>query len=73
MFEGFFIGLQKGMVLRNAALIAVGVGFVPVASGLFFAEELSALGGIELLDNSVDYLFIDSAFSAAFYFASTGI
>ncbi|MBD1910799.1 MULTISPECIES: guanitoxin biosynthesis MATE family efflux transporter GntT [unclassified Leptolyngbya] len=32
MFEGYFIGLKKGETLRNAVLIAFGVGFVPLAA-----------------------------------------
>ncbi|HEY9762425.1 MAG TPA: guanitoxin biosynthesis MATE family efflux transporter GntT [Trichocoleus sp.] len=31
MFEGYFIGLKEGETLRNAVLIAFGVGFVPLA------------------------------------------
>ncbi len=32
MFEGYFIGLKEGKTLRNAVLIAFGVGFVPLAA-----------------------------------------
>lgn len=32
MLEGYFIGLTEGYALRNAALIAFGVGFVPAAA-----------------------------------------
>lgn len=32
MLEGYFIGLKEGKVLRNAVLIAFGVGFLPLAS-----------------------------------------
>lgn len=31
MLEGFFMGLKEGTILRNAALLAFGVGFLPVA------------------------------------------
>ena len=32
MFEGYFIGLKRGETLRNAVLIAFGVGFMPLAA-----------------------------------------
>lgn len=32
MFEGYFIGLKQGKTLRNAVLIAFGVGFMPLAA-----------------------------------------
>jgi multidrug resistance protein, MATE family len=31
MLEGYFIGLKEGAMLRNAVLIAFGVGFLPIA------------------------------------------
>ncbi|MEO0687458.1 MAG: MATE family efflux transporter, partial [Cyanobacteria bacterium J06649_11] len=31
MFEGYTVGLKAGNILRNSALIALGLGFVPVA------------------------------------------
>jgi MATE family multidrug resistance protein len=31
MIEGYFIGLKKGATLRNAVLLAFGVGFLPIA------------------------------------------
>jgi MATE family multidrug resistance protein len=31
MLEGYFIGLKEGKTLRNAVLIAFGLGFVPIA------------------------------------------
>lgn len=31
MLEGYFIGLKEGAILRNAVLIAFGVGFLPLA------------------------------------------
>ncbi|MEO0377696.1 MAG: guanitoxin biosynthesis MATE family efflux transporter GntT [Cyanobacteria bacterium P01_A01_bin.17] len=40
MLEGFFIGLKEGVILRNAALIAFGVGFLPVAiAGLYLQSN----------------------------------
>ena len=40
MFEGFFIGLKQGVILRNAAVIAFGVGFLPVAiAGVYFQSN----------------------------------
>ncbi|PZD75081.1 DNA damage-inducible protein F [Acaryochloris thomasi RCC1774] len=40
MLEGFFIGLKEGAILRNAALIAFGIGFLPVAiAGLHFQSN----------------------------------
>ena len=32
MLEGYFIGLKKGAVLRNGALLGFGVGFMPFAA-----------------------------------------
>ncbi|WP_416676348.1 guanitoxin biosynthesis MATE family efflux transporter GntT [Egbenema bharatensis] len=31
MLEGYFIGLKEGAMLRNAVLVAFGVGFLPIA------------------------------------------
>ncbi|MEO0934548.1 MAG: MATE family efflux transporter, partial [Cyanobacteria bacterium J06641_2] len=31
MFEGYTVGLKAGNILRNSALIALGLGFIPVA------------------------------------------
>ncbi|MEO0838625.1 MAG: guanitoxin biosynthesis MATE family efflux transporter GntT [Cyanobacteria bacterium J06643_5] len=31
MFEGYTVGLKQGNILRNSALIALGLGFIPVA------------------------------------------
>ncbi len=40
MLEGFFIGLKEGVILRNAAVIAFGVGFLPVAiAGVYFQSN----------------------------------
>ncbi|PAX57154.1 guanitoxin biosynthesis MATE family efflux transporter GntT [Brunnivagina elsteri] len=53
MLEGYFIGLKEGAILRNAVLIAFGVGFVPLAfAGWYFHSNhllwmgLSAYMGI---------------------------
>jgi multidrug resistance protein, MATE family len=32
MFEGYFIGLKEGKTLRNAVLIAFGLGFLPLVA-----------------------------------------
>jgi MATE family multidrug resistance protein len=32
MLEGYFIGLKEGKTLRNAVLVAFGLGFIPIAT-----------------------------------------
>lgn len=47
MLEGFFIGLKEGIILRNAALIAFGLGFLPVAiAGLHFQSNSLLWGAL---------------------------
>lgn len=40
MLEGYFIGLKEGDTLRNAVLIAFGIGFIPLAiTGWYFQNN----------------------------------
>lgn len=39
MFEGYFIGLKAGETLRNAVLIAFGVGFLPLAAASWYLDS----------------------------------
>lgn len=39
MLEGYFIGLKKGEALRNAVLIAFGVGFIPLAITAWYLQN----------------------------------
>ncbi|MFN6568983.1 guanitoxin biosynthesis MATE family efflux transporter GntT [Dendronalium sp. ChiSLP03b] len=36
MLEGYFIGLKEGVILRNAVLIAFGLGFIPLAIAAWY-------------------------------------
>ncbi len=45
MLEGFFFDLKEGMVLRNAALIMFGVGFVPVEIASWLLQSNPLLWG----------------------------
>lgn len=39
MLEGYFIGLKKGETLRNAVLIAFGLGFIPLAATAWYLHS----------------------------------
>ncbi len=39
MFEGFFIGLKQGKTLRNGVLVAFGLGFAPLATVAWYAQN----------------------------------
>lgn len=39
MLEGYFIGLKAGETLRNAVLIAFGLGFVPIATTAWYLHN----------------------------------
>lgn len=39
MLEGYFIGLKQGETLRNAVLIAFGLGFAPIAATAWFLHS----------------------------------
>lgn len=45
MLDGYFLGLTAGQVLRNATLLAAGVGFLPLA---ILAQRLSSPHGLWL-------------------------
>ncbi len=38
MLEGYFIGLKEGKTLRNAVLIAFGLGFMPLAIAAWYLQ-----------------------------------
>lgn len=38
MLEGYFIGLKEGKTLRNAVLIAFGLGFIPLAIAAWYLQ-----------------------------------
>ena len=39
MFEGYTVGLKEGVKLRNSALIALGLGFAPVAAMAWYLQN----------------------------------
>jgi multidrug resistance protein, MATE family len=39
MFEGYFIGLKEGTTLRNAVLLAFGLGFIPLATTAWYLHS----------------------------------
>lgn len=39
MLEGYFTGLKQGAVLRNSALLSLGLGCLPVASAAYFFKS----------------------------------
>jgi multidrug resistance protein, MATE family len=39
MLEGYFIGLKEGTTLRNAVLIAFGLGFAPLALAAWYVHS----------------------------------
>jgi putative MATE family efflux protein len=39
MLEAYFIGLKQGAILRNAALVAFGLGFIPVATTGWYLQN----------------------------------
>ncbi len=39
MLEGYFIGLTEGYAIRNAALIAIGLGFAPIATVAWYFQS----------------------------------
>ncbi len=39
MLEGYFTGLKQGAVLRNSALLSLGLGCLPVASAAYFLRS----------------------------------
>lgn len=45
MVEGFFMGLKEGVIIRNGALLAFGIGFLPVAIAGYYLHSNHLLWG----------------------------
>ncbi|MGD1856658.1 MAG: MATE family efflux transporter [Leptolyngbyaceae cyanobacterium] len=43
MFDGYFLGLTSGNILRNSTVIATGLGFLPLALAAYFTQSAHIL------------------------------